>query len=164
MSEWKPVKDYEGKYEVSDQGEVRTASGMVLTQWLNSHGYLLVRLSGPRAVARVHRLIAKAFVPNPDSKPFVNHIDCVRNNNLWCNLEWCTQPENLKHSRDLGRMQNDYWTGKRSPNAMLSDGQVKSIRRLYATGKYSWESLSKEFEISKRAIGRIIKEETYTNV
>ncbi len=163
-SEWKPVNGYDGLYEVSNHGAIRTVDGRILVQWLNDQGYALVRLSQPRTVARVHRLVAKAFIANPDSKPSVNHIDCDRSNNVWTNLEWCTQAENLRHSDNLGRMQRDYWVGRRSPAAMLSDEQVRSIRNLYSTGKYSWESLAREFEMSKRAIGRILNLETYADV
>lgn len=70
---WQSVRDFEGKYEVSDLGAVRTVAGRVLVQWLNDQGYALVRFSNPRTVKRVHRLVADAFIANPDGKPFVNH-------------------------------------------------------------------------------------------
>src|ERR1700738_4851141 len=164
LESWLPVKGYEGKYEVSDRGAVRTTRGRILVQWLNDQGYALVRFSGPRKVARVHRLVAGAFIANPDSKPFVNHIDCVRNNNFWRNLEWCTQLENLRHSDNLGRMQKNFWAGRRSPSAMLSDEQVRTIRHLYATGAYSWQALGEAFEIGKRTIGRVVNMEAYVDV
>ena len=159
--DWKPIETHSGRYEISDCGQVQTASGRKLQQWVNDQGYNLVRLSGPRAVARVHRLVAVAFLPNPGMLPFVNHIDCVRSNNHRDNLEWCTQWQNLKHSSDLGRMQRDYWKGKRSPNALLDDAAVAEIRAKYKKGGFSWERLGVEFGISKRAIGRIVNGETY---
>ena len=164
IENWQPVEGYIEKYEVSDHGRVRKAEGTILKQWLNNQGYCLVRVSSPRQVLRVHRLVATAFIANPDRKPFINHIDCDRSNNLWTNLEWCTQWENLKHSDNLGRMQKTYWIGKRSPSAVLSDEQVRRIREMYATGVWSWERLGREFEISKRAIGRLLNRETYTDV
>jgi hypothetical protein len=94
----------------------------------------------------------------------VNHLDCDRANNHAQNLEWCTQLENLKHSANLGRMQRDYWKGRRSPNAALSDAQAREIRRIYAEGNSSWESIGRMFEISKRAVGRIVNGETYADV
>ena len=161
---WAPVAGYAGKYEVSDHGRVRNIFGAILKQWISDQGYCLVRFSSPRMVFRVHRLVAVAFIANPDEKPFVNHIDCIRSNNFSKNLEWCTQLENLRHSDKLGRMQKTFWQGKRSPSAMLSDAQVRRIREMYSTGKWSWESLGREFEMSKRAIGRIVNGETYANV
>ena len=158
---WQPIETHSGLYEVSDCGQVRNAQGRMLKQWLSDQGYSLVRLSSPRVMARVHRIVAATFIPNPDSLPFVNHIDCIRSNNRVENLEWCTQWQNLKHSSDLGRMQRDYWTGKRSPNALLDEIAVTSIREKYGHGGVSWQSLGVEFGISKRSIGRILNGETY---
>lgn len=160
--EWQPIKSHLGLYEVSSCGQVRNLTkGFVLKQWLNDQGYPYVRLSKPRVMARVHRLVAEAFLPNPKSLPFVNHIDCVRSNNKIENLEWCTQAENLYHATKLGRMPRNYWVGKRSKNALLSDETVAEIRKKYQQGGISWSELGKEFGASKRTIGRIIRRETY---
>lgn len=158
---WKSVPGYEHRYEVSDVGNVRKTSGPIIGQWKNDQGYCLVRLSKPRATFRVHRLVAEAFIDNPEQLPFVNHKDCDRANNTAGNLEWCTQWQNLSHSEKLGRMQRNYWAGKRSPNAALSDEQVKAIRREYADGDVSWAALGKKYGICKRSIGRVVKGESY---
>jgi hypothetical protein len=157
---WQPIETHCGRYEVSRSGQVRCGC-RILKQWESDQGYMLVRLSGPRTVGRVHRLVAAAFVPNPNNLPYVNHIDCVRSNNEAENLEWCTQQYNLAHSERLGRMQRDYWCGKRSPNAMLSESDAASIREDYAKGGVSWATLSKNYGISKRSIGRIVNGESY---
>lgn len=159
--EWKPVDGYNGRYDVSSLGQVRATSGKMLKLWINDQGYTLVRLSRPRRVFRVHRLVAGAFIPNPNSLPVVNHLDCNRSNNHVENLEWCTQWHNLKHSDDLGRMQRDYWKGKRSPNAAITDDQANLIRSEYEKGGVSWARLGDKFGISKRSVGRIIMGETY---
>lgn len=161
MTTWQPIETHEGRYEVSSSGEVRKVNGQILKQWLSDQGYSLARLSSPRTVARVHRLVAQAFVANPDNLPFVNHIDCNRANNMASNLEWCTQWQNLKHSSDLGRMPRDYWKGRRSPNALLDDATVAEIRTQYQAGGVSWERLGADFGISKRAVGRLLRGETY---
>lgn len=161
---WRPVVGRETQYEVSCLGRVRALGGRIVGQWQNNQGYLLVRFSNPRQTVRVHRLVADAFVANPDAKPFVNHIDCVRSNNDSANLEWCTQLENLQHSDRLGRMQRYYWIGKRSPNATLTDDQVREMRGLYATRKLSWLAIGKRFGVSKRCAGRAITGETYSDV
>lgn len=159
--DWLPVIGYEGIYEVSEVGEVRTTKGRVLKQFLNDQGYSLIRVSGPRKILRVHRIVAEAFLPNPDNLPFVNHIDCVRNNNCVKNLEWCTQWQNLNHSHVLGRMQRNYWVGRRSPSANLSDEVVASIRGEYASGGISWAALAKKYGTNKRTVGRIVSGESY---
>jgi hypothetical protein len=78
----------------------KAGSGEIIGQWKNSDGYPVVRLSRPRLMQRVHRLVALAFVPNPENKPSVNHLDNDRANNSARNLEWCTQAENIRHARD----------------------------------------------------------------
>ena len=161
---WQPIDGYEGRYEVSESGLVRHVNGSLLGQWKNHNGYLIVRLSCPRAQFRVHRIVAKAFIPNPSALPIVNHLDHDRSHNFVENLEWCTQKQNLDHAANANRMQRDYWRGRRSPNASLTDDQVKEIKRIYATREFSWETLGKKFGVSKRSIGRIISGESYANV
>lgn len=141
--------------------------GRILSPRKNSLGYLIVTLRAGKSVhhtARVHRLVAQAFIPNVERKPCVNHIDFDRANASASNLEWCTQGENLRHSRLLGRIQSSYWTNKRSPNASLSDESVRSVREEYAAGGCSISDIGKKFGISKRTAGRIINMEVYKNV
>lgn len=158
---WRPVAEYEGRYEVSDCGQVRTVGGRILKQYRNDQGYALIRVSSPRKELRVHRVVAKAFVPNPENLPFVNHIDCVRDHNDASNLEWCTQWQNLNHSQKLGRMQRNYWAGRRSPNAGLASEVVEKIRSEYAAGDVSWATLAKRYGTNRRTVGRIVSGESY---
>ncbi len=182
MTNWRQVVGWEGKYEVSDDGGVRSLDrlivtpdgqpqfhkGRILNGALNGSGYRQVRLSdgeaGIRKMERVHRLVAAAFIPNPDRLPYVNHIDADPLNNNATNLEWCTQAQNLAHARRLGRMADDYWSGRRSPNAALTDAEVRMIRSLYAAGGWSLGKLGARFDMSKRAIGRLLAGETYADV
>lgn len=98
---WKIVNDYPN-YEVSNTGRVRNRkSGRLLQQKLGREGrYMSVYLcnNGHENTQRVHRLVAKAFIPNPENKPQVNHIDGNRLNNHISNLEWCTSKENNLHA------------------------------------------------------------------
>jgi hypothetical protein len=120
MEKWRTIEDFAGLYEVSDMGNVRSLSRKTLGRWgsmkttpgrlLNpgKHptGYIRVALSkqGKSQNKSVHRLVAEAFIPNPDNKPCVNHKDSNRANNKAENLEWCTHFENSKHANDLGRL------------------------------------------------------------
>ena len=160
MTEWRSVQGYEGKYEVQDNGQVRKVSGILLKQSRKDQGYPLVRLSRPRKLLSVHRLVAKAFILNPRNCATVNHIDFVRHNNHVSNLEWCTQKENLAHSERAGRMHRTGWLGQRAPNAKVSDETVIIIRNEYAEGGISWKKLGIKYNISKRTMGRIIKNES----
>lgn len=122
QEQWKPIKDYEGLYEVSNLGRIKSlpkyksSSGNHPTQYLtkeiilkniNVGGYLYVGLtdnSHKRKRFAVHRLVAQSFIPNPENKPFINHIDCNPLNNCVNNLEWCTPKENSQHAVKLNRI------------------------------------------------------------
>lgn len=173
--EWRPVIDWVG-YEVSNLGRVRSIDrsaacangltqmrkGQMLSPRPNGDGYLVVTLRTPgrHSVARVHRLVAKSFIPNPESKPHINHIDCVVSNNDWRNLEWCTQAENLAHMTTLGRRKGNP-LGVRSVSAKLDDYTAMNIRAAHAEFGYSYSQLAAFFGTNKRTIGRILSGQSY---
>ncbi len=124
---WKDVKGYEGLYKVSNLGRVRSIERYVrsdrnpktglrlikpkiLKAWDNGNGYMVVTISvnKKRKNKYVHRLVAEAFIPNPENKPQVNHIDNNRSNNIISNLEWCTASENSIHMMNQGRGKNQF--------------------------------------------------------
>lgn len=113
---WKDIAGYEGMYQVSTLGRVRsldrrktyesgvtrTYKGKILKGTL-INGYPVVWL-GKRAYRNVHRLVAETFIPNPEHKETVNHKDGVKTNNCVLNLEWNTLTENLQHAFSNGLM------------------------------------------------------------
>ncbi len=107
---WKPIEGTDGKYEVSNTGKVRclnykqTGKTKELTASEKVGGYLQLRVkkNGNLKTVVVHRLVADAFIPNPDRKPEVNHIDGNKKNNSADNLEWVTRSENIKHAVNIG--------------------------------------------------------------
>ena len=106
MEQWKPIEGFEGVYEVSSWGNIRNAKEEHLKVYKNFKGYLRVDLfkNGKRFHKRVNRLVAEAFIPNPDNLPQVNHKDGNKENNSFTNLEWVTDEENKAHRRKmLGR-------------------------------------------------------------
>lgn len=110
--EWRDVVGYEGLYQVSDQGRVKSlertfidkigreryVKERILKLTVDGWGYLVVTLcAGGKKNLMVHRLVCEAFNDNRDEKPEVNHINEIKTDNRACNLEWCTRRENLNH-------------------------------------------------------------------
>lgn len=165
---WKVIEEYPD-YEVSNQGRVRRLRGQkgahLMKAMKNDRGYPQVRLTmlPKRATADIHRLVGKAFVANTLNKACINHIDCNPQNNFAENLEWCTQAENIAHSRKLGRYPN-HWQGKRSPAAKLSDAQVRAIRQEYESSQISHAKLAEKYGTNKKTITNIINRKFYVYV
>lgn len=104
---WKDIKGYEGMYQVSNLGRVkRVTTGRILKSGKNRGGYLYVNLCKQRVVSnkRIHRLVAEAFIPNPQNKPQVNHVDEDKTNNRVDNFEWVTATENNNHGTHNDRV------------------------------------------------------------
>ena len=102
MEHWKPVVGYEEHYEVSDMGNVRSlkfGKEKILKPGKNNRGYLKVSLykDGQKKMSLVHRLVAEAFIPNPNNLETVNHKDEVKTNNVASNLEWMSQKDNTNY-------------------------------------------------------------------
>lgn len=99
---WKKISDY--PYSVSDTGLVRNdRTGRILRRQINPHGYYIIRLSVEckPTTFLVHRLVANAFIPNPNDYPEVNHIDGNTLNASADNLEWCSRSMNMRHRIDV---------------------------------------------------------------
>lgn len=106
---WKDIPGYEGLYQVSSKGNVRSLNwrncGFVRNLYLKKHnrGYRHVELAkdGTRKAFTVHRLVAMTFIPNPNNYQTINHIDEDKTNNTVENLEWCTPSQNMRHTISL---------------------------------------------------------------
>ena len=102
---WKPIKDFEDYYEVSNKGYIRNKrTKLVLKPYTINSGYKCLKLTVNRKVTSilVHRAVATAFIPNDSFKRTVNHVDGNKLNNSADNLEWSTHSENNQHAFDLG--------------------------------------------------------------
>ena len=128
---WKPIKNYEGLYEVSNLGRVKSCRrGKIMSQTKKPNGYLKINLVKDKVwkTMSVHRIVAECFVDNPSGKPFVNHIDFIRSNNNYNNLEWVTHEENVQYSAQNNRYGNTRLNGESNGRALFTNGEVKKIR------------------------------------
>jgi len=144
--EWKDIDDFDG-YEVSNFGNVRgkdrlkkgrhglrLTNGQPMKQVFNKKGYPEVRFRKEGTHTKlVHRLVAKAFVPNHDNKSQVNHIDGNKLNNRADNLEWVNNSENQLHAYKLGLQPSR--AGEKNSKAKITDKDVTLLKQLYNSGK-----------------------------
>jgi len=171
--EWKDIVGYEGHYQVSNYGRVksiarilshphskiRTWKEKILKQSIRSKTSLyltidLVNSKKERKTALVHILVASAFCDNSEHKSQVNHINGNKTDNVFCNLEWNTPSENALHAIRT-RLRPERTT------AAMKLAHVIMIRKMYLNEIFGVKEMAKNFSVSKRVIDRIIKRETW---
>ncbi len=153
---WKPIKGYEQSYEVSTCGRIRsipraTTKGGILKPAIQPSGYCTVSLSKPgakHATALVHRLVASAFLLNPEGYREVNHLDGNKQNNMLSNLEWTDHLGNSLHAFKLGLTNQ---TGSRNNAAKLTEVLAEEIRRSPTRTR----QLAKKYGVSDSTIRNI---------
>lgn len=164
--EWRPVVGYEELYDVSTHGRVRrmaghtTIIGKILRNVRFSNGYEVVTLSdrNVKKIWSIHRLVAKAFIPNPDEKPDVNHIDGVKHHNGVENLEWAEKSENTQHAYRTGLAHGVRGAAHRS--AKFTPEQIVEIR----ASTLRQAALARQYGCSNSVISEIRARKTYKNV
>lgn len=131
---WKPIDGFDGRYEVSECGLVRNMrTQRVLKPRPAGAGYMQVCL-GAGNYSYVHRLVAGAFIPNPEGLPQVNHLDGDKKNNARENLEWCSRSRNLKHAYETGLLDA---TACKRPIRGYAHSRSRPVRMLSDTGHIS---------------------------
>lgn len=183
------VKTYQTRLISSDKAEILgfdfpyivTSDGTIISQarYNNKNlimkpqkakdGYLNIGLikDGRSTAHRVHRIVACAFLTNPENKPYVNHIDGDKTNNNVNNLEWCTQKENAAHSINvLHKWSSSPKQSKATQDLGLSHRKLtmddaREIRKIYASGEMGSYRLSKRFGINKKSVLDIIHYRSY---
>lgn len=162
MSEFILIPGHE-RYEINSDAIIRNATTKTIKkQYLNSIGYLMVSFSykNKSRPLRVHRLLASAFIPNPDGLPHINHKDGNKTNNTIGNLEWCTHAENMTHAFKTGLANN---TGIKNGMAKLSESKAKQAKEWLKQG-YSQYRIARNLGVSRSAILKIKLGKTWNHV
>lgn len=177
---WRWVRGYGRRYLVSTlgrvwsvtrvvvmkNGRVQTRKGRLLAQGdlpsktEDTLPYKVVTLyrHGKGLTQPVHRLVAIAFLPNPENKPEVNHKDANPSNNRVDNLEWCTRQENSDHAHQMGRIDysnRDHAKGVRNGNSKLTEDLVKEIKQRVLVSGESCLSVSKDYGVTYQTVCNI---------
>lgn len=169
---WKDVVGYEGYYQVNNLGEVRgverfvkhVSGGLkkvrsrVLYRHPDRKGYIRVLLAkeGKNKCCQVHRLVALAFIPNPNNKPCINHINLQTNDNNVVNLEWVTNRENTDHSVNMGSFIG-LNRGEKQGGSKLKDKEVIQIKKYLNEGFLKSRETAQLFNASEQTICNIKK-------
>ena len=162
---WKDIKGYEGYYQISNRGRVKSLARKVKYQnttrelkekikstFISSNGYERVELSKDNSNKKynIHRLVADAFIPKIENKEFVNHINGIKTDNRVENLEWCSQSENELHAYRTGLAKNSE-KQRKAVSEYAKENRVKPIIQLGIDGSFikEWKSAVKASEILK---------------
>ncbi len=171
---WKDIKGYEGLYQVSNFGRVKSLprfrigksnslvpiNESIMKDTISNRGYNIISLckNGKYKTLTIHSLVAKAFIPNSENLPEVNHKDGDKTNNNDWNLEWVTSSENKKHAHKIGLCNQ---IGEKNANHKLTKKDVLEIRAKYVPWKYSLYKLANEYNVNDETIRAIIKNRSW---
>lgn len=171
METWKDICNFEGLYQVSSLGRVKSLPKrygnqrtirpeQVLNANLDKGGYLQLVLSknDKQFLKKVHRLVSEAFIPCSlpfvsSRNPQINHLNGNKLDNRVENLEWCTPLQNKRHASNLGLVSN----GTKNGHNLLTETQVREVRRRYVPYKCPLSQLAKEYGVTKRCIYHIVQ-------
>jgi hypothetical protein len=174
---WLPVEGYESQYQVSSTGRVRALDRFVPNRWgtlrpikgrilkqgktRQGYHYVLFSKDGKSKKFFIHRLVAAAFIENPDYLPQVNHLDGKKSNNRADNLEWTTCQQNCHHA-----VKNKLYETARGINqghAVLTDDIVRDIRKQAASGIWH-KVLAAQYGVGRKAITKIVNNQRWKHV
>lgn len=172
---WKDVIGYNGKYQVSNLGRVKSITRVItspnrsslyklgrILRPINHHGYKCVFLanSGNQKRNTIHRLVVSSFLPNPNGLKEVNHKNGIKGDNRLDNLEWCTRSENMLHAFKVCGRVNAGLKGDKNPAAKLTPENVRDIRRMKLSGIAAKE-IAEKFNLNKGYVFAIIARDSW---
>lgn len=172
--EWRDVDGLEGFYQVSYLGRIRSMDRVLISKrysnkkvegkimkGYDNKGYLMAKLCKANVCKGmlIHRLVALAFIPNPENKPDVNHKNGIKTDNRVVNLEWSTESENTQHAHRIGLM--PIRKGEKSGHVKLTDNQVLEIRSI--KGK-KLSDIALEYGVAKATVHAIITRRNWDHI
>ena len=166
MEVWKTIEGYDGKYQISNLLRIRNKKRSsnkndgILKICNDERGYKIIGLykNKKQVMEKVHRLIAFAFIPNPENKPQINHINGIRHDKRIENLEWSTQRENMLHAYRT-KLQISL-KGEKSHRAKLTDKEVLEIR-LSNLNQYK---LAEIYKVSQGLVSLILQRKNWKHI
>lgn len=181
---WRPVVEekYSKYYDISNLGRLKTKAIYITNSgnfsggyhkklhfkkfYIDKDGYCVLKLcvGGQCLNRKIHKLVAEAFIPNPDNLPQVNHIDGNKQNNTVSNLEWVSRAENIQHAFRTGLMTNDHLRGSNSKAAKVDEDIVREIRQMHADGISNSEIYTKYPQVSKTMLSNLLLRKTWKHV
>ena len=150
-------------YSIDEKGNIYSRSmGKNKAIQTDKDGYKVVTLTHNklRKTFKIHRLLSMYFIPNPESKEFVNHKNGIKDDNRLCNLEWCTASENVKHSYDNGLQEGI--KGELNTNSKLTEYDVLFIR--YWHNKFKLIDIAEAFNVSKSLIEKVVYRKAWEHI
>lgn len=178
---YKDIKGYEGLYAVDENGNVwsyeKTSpigknggvvnrGGLILKpsqQGRTKHQRVMLFKNGKRKSYLIHRLVAQAFIPNPENLPLINHKDCDPTNNHISNLEWCTAKQNSIHAYQNGRWIPPNQKGSANSNCIFTDDDIKQIRKLHESIG-SCAEIARQYKVNPKTINQIVNRKRWAHI
>jgi len=164
IEQWKDIPDYDGIYQASDLGRIKSSMPhngtreRILRQYTTRKGYLGCGLykNKKRTSFQSHRLVAETYLPNPFNLPEVNHKKGIKTDNRPCAIEWNSHNENIQHAVKHSLIQK----GETHRKAKVTEIQVLEIRKSIFSTKY----LAEKYNVSKNTIWSIKRKETWSHI
>lgn len=161
---WKIINEYPD-YEVSNLARVRNIeTNVILKEHKQNRGYKMVNLKRNKISKGIslHRVVAIAFIPNPDNKAQVNHINGDKDNNSVANLEWMTSSENVRHAIKTGL--KGILVGTQHGMSKLTTNDVLEIRRIYSKREMNQTKIAELFNIKQTTVSQIINKSRWAHI